>query len=126
MISLILEEQGEYEVVGTAHDGAEGLGLADQLRPDLITLDLDMPGMSGSEMITRLRLRSTVPVVIVSGLPEAMGPGPGHPDWEPVGYVAKVLSDRPLDLSLFAAELAEAIRATCEQVRQIPGRMTMK
>ena len=121
MITLILEERGEYEVVGTARNGREALELLDSCRPELITLDLDMPVMSGSDMMSALRRRSQVPVVIVSGLPDAISPDPGSPDWAPVGFVAKVLSDRPLDLSLFAAELAEAIRETCAQVRRPAG-----
>jgi two-component system, chemotaxis family, protein-glutamate methylesterase/glutaminase len=116
LISLMLEERGEFTVVGMAHDGAEALTAVERLHPDLVTLDLDMPGMGGAEMLEHLRQRSKIPVVIVSGMPEQLAPGAIHPEWAPLGYVAKVLSDRPLDLSLFAAELAEAIRDTCAQV----------
>ena len=41
--------------VQVAHDGAEGLRLADELRPDVVLLDLGMPGMSGLEVAERLR-----------------------------------------------------------------------
>ena len=44
----------DYRVV-TADDGESGLGLAETLRPDLILVDLQMPGLSGLETVRRLR-----------------------------------------------------------------------
>jgi DNA-binding NarL/FixJ family response regulator len=43
------------DVVGWAADGEEGLRLARELRPDVVLLDITMPGMGGAEMLTRLR-----------------------------------------------------------------------
>jgi two-component system response regulator RpaA len=52
LMSLILK--GEFEVA-SASDGASGLALARQLRPDLIVLDLLMPKMHGFEVCRRIR-----------------------------------------------------------------------
>jgi two-component system chemotaxis response regulator CheB len=54
------------EVVGTARDGAEALELVEQLNPDVVTLDLVMPGMGGVEFLRAQMERRPVPVLIVS------------------------------------------------------------
>jgi DNA-binding NarL/FixJ family response regulator len=46
---------GEFEVVGEAADGRECIALAVPLRPDIILLDVNMPGMGGIEALPRLR-----------------------------------------------------------------------
>jgi DNA-binding NarL/FixJ family response regulator len=45
----------DFEVTGEASDGAEAIQLAQALQPDVILMDLRMPGMGGVEAITRLR-----------------------------------------------------------------------
>jgi two-component system chemotaxis response regulator CheB len=65
-IKQILSRSPWLEVVGTARDGEEALELAAQLRPDVVTTDLIMPGMDGAELTQRLMAQNPVPVVIVS------------------------------------------------------------
>src|SRR5258708_13095660 len=64
LISQILMQDSDIEVVGTAMDGAFGLKKIEELRPDVVTLDLEMPLMDGMEtrrQTTRpLHLPSTV------------------------------------------------------------------
>ena len=55
----------DYEVV-TAGDGAGGLAAAARERPDVVILDLGLPDMDGSEVITGLRGWSSVPVIVLS------------------------------------------------------------
>ncbi len=65
-----LERSGRFSVVGEAADGAEAVRLAGELQPDVVLLDLDMPGVSGLDALPGLRV--AVPdakVVILSGLP---------------------------------------------------------
>jgi CheY-like chemotaxis protein len=60
---------GSYRVV-EAKTGQEGLELAQKLRPDLIFLDLNMPGMNGFDVLTELKAAPAtreIPVVIVTG-----------------------------------------------------------
>ncbi len=65
-LKMLLEYDG-YEFVGAA-TGQEGLALAERDTPDLVLLDVKMPGMDGIEVLERLRvLNDTVPVVVVSG-----------------------------------------------------------
>ena len=65
-ISRVLEELPEVEVAGYAGDGAEGLRQALSLKPDLITLDLEMPTMEGFTFLRLLMHRCPTPVIVVS------------------------------------------------------------
>ncbi len=56
----LAEELPDVRVVGEAEDGPTALRLIDELRPDLVLLDLEMPGMSGLEVARRMRHRPAV------------------------------------------------------------------
>jgi len=68
IIKQILEYDATLEVVGEAADGKEALQLNQELKPDLITLDVNMPGMGGTSVLKRFMLTHPCPVVIVSNL----------------------------------------------------------
>lgn len=62
-----LLEQRNIEIIGVAADGEEGIGLASQLNPDIILLDLRMPGMGGLEVLKTLRQDNPkIPVVMLT------------------------------------------------------------
>ena len=65
-IADILAGSDEIEVVGKAGDGDEALRLASQLKPDCITLDLEMPRMDGMTFLRNLMARQPTPVIVVS------------------------------------------------------------
>jgi CheY-like chemotaxis protein len=56
LLRSVLEDEG-IEVVGSACDGAEVLGHADRLRPDVVLMDLRMPGMDGFQATELLKAR---------------------------------------------------------------------
>ncbi len=64
LIKLELSSQGLRVV--TASDGEEALRVAEQQRPDIVVLDIMMPGISGLEVMRRLRERSSVPVILLT------------------------------------------------------------
>jgi DNA-binding response OmpR family regulator len=63
----VLLERAGHEVV-TAADGRHGLRSFYEMRPDLVLLDIGMPGLDGWETLDRLRDLSDVPVLVVSGM----------------------------------------------------------
>ncbi len=67
-ISEILEADPDVTVVGVARNGQEGLEQIKRLRPDVITLDIDMPIMNGIEAIRHIMIESPVPIVVLSSL----------------------------------------------------------
>ena len=68
LLSELLRQEPDIEVVGAAADAIEARALIRSLDPDVVTLDIEMPGMSGLEFLEKLmRLRPT-PVIIVSSL----------------------------------------------------------
>ncbi|MDQ1811847.1 response regulator [Massilia sp. CCM 9210] len=54
-IRSLLQRHAEFAVVGEAADGVEGIKRARQLQPDVVLLDLNMPGMSGVETLQLMR-----------------------------------------------------------------------
>lgn len=69
MLQNLLRRIPGVEVVGTANDGQEALDLVERLRPDLVTLDVQMPNMDGLAFLRALRARKLpVGVVMVSSL----------------------------------------------------------
>jgi len=68
MIPLILEKDPDIEVIATAVDGRFALNKAWKYRPDVITLDIDMPGMDGLTTLKHIVSDYGIPVVIVSSL----------------------------------------------------------
>jgi len=64
-ICAFLETLGNIEVVGTAGDGCQALERAETLQPDLVLMDLQMPGLSGATATERLRERFSHMVIII-------------------------------------------------------------
>lgn len=66
LIPQILERDGTIKVVGTAMDGSFGLKKIEELKPHVVTLDLEMPRMNGIEMMREITRRYRLPVILFS------------------------------------------------------------
>ncbi|WP_307792067.1 response regulator transcription factor [Streptomyces verrucosisporus] len=70
-LRTFLEVQGDIEVVGEAADGAGGVARAEELRPDVVLMDLRMPGSDGVEALRKLReLGNPARVLVVTSFTE--------------------------------------------------------
>ncbi|MEU7031852.1 response regulator transcription factor [Streptomyces sp. NPDC046275] len=70
-LRTFLEVQEDIEVVGEAADGAEGVARAEELRPDVVLMDVKMPGTDGIEALRKLReLANPARVLIVTSFTE--------------------------------------------------------
>ena len=67
-LGRMLGGAADIEVVGLAADGAQGLEMANDLRPDVITLDVKMPRLGGLETLKRLMQECPTPVLLLSSL----------------------------------------------------------
>ncbi len=66
LIPQMLEADPEIEVVGTAMDGTFCLKKIEELKPHVVTLDLQMPGMNGIDTLKEIMRRQPLPVIVVS------------------------------------------------------------
>jgi two-component system alkaline phosphatase synthesis response regulator PhoP len=112
LISAYLKPEG-YEV-HTAADGPAGLKAAQAYRPDLIILDVMLPGMDGVEVLSRLRRDSDVYVILLTARTEetdkVIGLSVGADD-----YVTKPFSPR---------ELTARVKAALRRLQKSPGSST--
>ncbi|MER5462698.1 response regulator transcription factor [Streptomyces sp. NPDC002668] len=70
-LRTFLEIQDDIEVVGEAADGAEGVARAEELKPDVVLMDVKMPGMDGIDALRKLReLSNPAKVLIVTSFTE--------------------------------------------------------
>jgi DNA-binding NarL/FixJ family response regulator len=68
LLTVLLDVEDDFEVVGTAADGVQALARADALEPDIVLLDLAMPVMDGLQALPALRARlPQARIVIFSG-----------------------------------------------------------
>ena len=66
-----LEEDGNFEIIGEAVDGEDGIQKILSLNPDLVTLDIQMPKKNGLEVIEEVMKKTYVPIVVITSLDTA-------------------------------------------------------
>ena len=66
ILSSMLTASNRVKVVGMASNGEEAISLIDELSPDLVTLDVNMPVMDGTSTIKHIMIKKPCPVVIMS------------------------------------------------------------
>jgi two-component system chemotaxis response regulator CheB len=107
VLSKLVQEDSAIEVVATAGDPYDARDKIIQLRPNVMTLDIEMPKMDGIHFLKKLIPQYPVPVVVVTSLPinafEALDAGA-------VDFVKKPVVKGPDDLKNFAMELREKIK----------------
>jgi two-component system chemotaxis response regulator CheB len=71
LIPAVLQRDPDVEVVATAVDGVAALRKVARFRPDVVTLDLEMPGMDGLDVLREMSSMSDAPVLVVSAHTQA-------------------------------------------------------
>lgn len=100
LINEVLREEG-YDVVA-AHDGADALRVLESLKVDIITLDLDLPGLTGSDFLRLLQRRKIKipPVVLVTS---------HTPVGRQLRKMAQGVVAKPFDIDDFLAAVLELV-----------------
>ncbi|MGV3273412.1 response regulator [Bacillus sp. CIS52] len=65
-LKLLIETNDHYTITGEAENGKTAVRLAEELKPDVILMDLYMPEMSGLEAIKQIKEHSDVPIIILT------------------------------------------------------------
>ena len=113
----VLASDPAIEIVGTASSGEEALPLVEELRPDLVTLDLALPGMNGLVTLAEIRrLSLTLPVIVFSAFSESpMRVRPNSPAWNVTEFIARPRQrgSRQLVREEFRRQLLPRIKLLC-------------
>lgn len=107
----ILTKEPSIEVIGTANDGVEGVEKAIALKPDLITMDVEMPRMDGISALKQIMAKAPTKVLMVSTLTnegakatfEALDAGA-------LDYIPKNVTDSSEAQNIFREELLKKVR----------------
>ncbi|MGZ8394743.1 MAG: protein-glutamate methylesterase/protein-glutamine glutaminase [Nitrospira sp.] len=67
-LTAMLEEGKQIQVVGVARNGEEAVQQVQQLKPDVVTMDVEMPGMTGLQALQQIMAKHPVPVIMVSSI----------------------------------------------------------
>lgn len=100
----VLETESDFELVGDAENGLTALKMIEKHRPDVVLLDLQMPGLNGLEVVRRVRRGFPRTRVLVLSM---------HDDWS---YVAQALQDGASAYVLKAADVKDLMLAVREVV----------
>ncbi|HWQ91992.1 MAG TPA: response regulator [Clostridia bacterium] len=67
-IRILLKQESDFQIVGTASNGLHAVETVENLRPDLLFLDIDMPGMDGFEVLNCVRRYRRLEVIFTTGI----------------------------------------------------------
>lgn len=115
LLSEMLSHDPGIEVVGTAADPLIARQKIQRLKPDVLTLDIEMPRMNGLEFLEQLMREHPLPVVMVSSLTERGAPATLQAlSLGAVDVIAKPPATAPLEFERSAAELATRVRQAAQ------------
>ena len=102
-LKTVLNSDPDIEVIGEARDGREGVRKALALKPDVITMDISMPIMTGFEAIESIMQKQPIPIIVLSSMD--------------VKVIVKALEIGAMDFVLIVQELDEIAKELVEKVK---------
>src|SRR5499425_6543 len=111
VLESIFIADGGFQVVGQAKDGREAIALTESLKPDVITMDLNMPHMDGLQATAQIMTTNPKPIVIVSSeSKEGAASTLKALELGAIEFVAKPSSGVDLDMERVKEELLRKMR----------------
>jgi two-component system chemotaxis response regulator CheB len=113
LIAEIIESSGAFHVVGTAVDGVEALQKIRTLKPDIVTLDIEMPRLNGLQALEQIMAEMPRPVVMLSAAGSDLGNEMTLRALErgALEFVRKPSGPVSIDLSIVRVQLMSALEA---------------
>lgn len=112
VITDMISSTPEFRVVGTARDGNDALRKIHQLDPDLVTMDVEMPGLDGLQALGYIMSETPRPVVMLSAYTVQGGDATMRAlDYGAVDFVSKPSGTISLNMATVAGQLLDALRA---------------
>ena len=111
VVSQMLSRSPFIDVVGTARDGAEALEVVEELRPDVITCDLNMPVLDGVGFVRAQMARRPIPIVLISIAAESGAQVLAALDAGAIDFVQKPTALATEKLMDMADELIDKVKA---------------
>jgi two-component system, chemotaxis family, protein-glutamate methylesterase/glutaminase len=125
-LTLMLESDQEIRVIATARDGNEGIEKISSLKPDIVTLDIEMPGMDGLTALKIIMDQMPVPVLMVSSLTTESAQATMQAfDLGAVDFISKDLSYVSINIRNIKDELIEKVKQIA-QSRLVQTRFRMR
>ncbi|MEI7027313.1 protein-glutamate methylesterase/protein-glutamine glutaminase [Paenibacillus sp. y28] len=123
IISDLISEAPEFEVIATAKNGKEAVEKVASLKPDIVTMDVEMPEMNGLDALKLIMQQNPTPVIMLSSLTEA---GAKETilalEWGAVDFVRKPSGSVSLDLYKVKIQLLEKLRtASKTRIKYVPA-----
>ena len=118
LIPAILARESSIEVVGTAMHGAFALKKIEELKPDVVTLDLEMPRMDGMETLRLIMRRAPLPVILFS----THSKEGGYATFKALAMGAVDFLAKPKDASSHLDEIADQLIAKIKVAKRAVGR----
>jgi two-component system, chemotaxis family, protein-glutamate methylesterase/glutaminase len=110
-LTMMLESDREIRVVATARDGNDGIEKINKLKPDIITLDIEMPGMDGLTALKVIMEQMPVPVLMVSSLTTESAQATMQAfDLGAVDFISKDLASLSTNIKNIKGELIDKIK----------------
>jgi two-component system chemotaxis response regulator CheB len=110
-LSNMLSSDPEIKIVGTARDGLEAIELVEKLRPDIVTMDVEMPRMDGITALKHIMEKNPVPIIMVSSLTvEGAKVTLDALDLGAVDFIPKNLSDLSINIVKIREILIDKIK----------------
>lgn len=111
VLQSIINRDEQLEVIGTARDGREGVSMADSLKPDVITMDINMPHVDGLQATELIMASNPRPIIIVSSESrEGAEPTLKALELGAIDFVTKPTAGIDLDMNTVREELCRKLK----------------